>query len=250
MENQERWKATVDIVTASKRMWQRGWVANHDGNLTAKLTASSHPERSEGSPSQPFLLATPTAVSKADITPEIILTLDMNGKHLAGPGKPFSEINLHVAVYRARPDIMAVVHAHPPYATARGACGLPLEKAFIPESVVSIGNIVPVAPYTMPGTPENAEAVANILSHANVFMITGNGVLAVGADIMQAYLRIELVEHLAKMDFIARQLGSPLEIPAEDIAKLLEKRFDKPRSSSHDDIRKIIAEEIKSVLGS
>ncbi|MBI2091415.1 MAG: class II aldolase/adducin family protein [Deltaproteobacteria bacterium] len=247
MNNQERWKATLDIVTASKRMWQRGFVANHDGNLSVRLGDE--------------LLATPTAVSKADITPETILTLDLNGKHLAGPGKPFSEINLHVAAYKARPDITAVAHAHPPYATARGAAGLALDKPFIPESIVSIGNIVPVASYTMPGTLESAKAVTDILSHANVFMIAGNGVLAVGADIMQAYLRIELVEHLAKMDFIARQLGSSLGMPTEDIGILLEKRASagldpaspkaahKPNTSEHEDIRKIIAEEIKSILG-
>lgn len=246
----DRWQIILDIVTVCKRMWQKGWVANHDGNVTARLG--------------PELLATPTAVSKADIIPEIILTLDMEGKKIAGPGKSFSEINLHLAAYKARPDIQAVVHAHPPYATALGACGRAIENIFIPEAIVSIGNNVPVVPYSMPGSAEGAESVANALYESNVVILQGNGVLAVGADIMQAYLRIELVEHLAKMATIASQIGTPFEIPAEDVSKLLEKRTaagmdpkkmkDERRGTrdekpvDHDQLRKIIAEELNKLL--
>lgn len=253
MEESIRWKSILDIVTVCRRMWQKGWVANHDGNVSLRLGEE--------------FLATPTGVSKADIIPEIILTLGSDGKKLAGPGKPFSEINLHLAGYRARGDVTAVVHAHPPYATARGACNLALERSFIPESVVSIGNTVPVIPYTMPDSVEGTDLVAKALAEFNVIMIAGNGVLAIGTDVMQAYLRIELVEHLTQMDFIARQLGTPVEVPAEDVTKLLEKRSSagldprhipkqapkidtRPVLTDHDNLRRIIADEIKSVLGS
>lgn len=244
MTENARWKATLDIITVCKRMWQKGFVANHDGNVTARLDNE--------------FLATPTAVSKVDISPEIILTLDQDGKKIAGPGKPFSEISLHLACYRSNPEIGAVVHAHSPYATARGVCGLPIAKSFIPEAVVSLGDVIPVVAYSTPGSEENIKGIVNALSVSNAFMLAGNGVIAVGSDVMQAYLRLELVEHLAHMDFIAKQLGTPLEIPAGDIARLLEKRNAAglvPRSNvttgfsySTDDLRKIISEELRFFL--
>lgn len=248
-ENKLKWKAILDIVTVCKKMWQKEWVANHDGNVTVRIGNE--------------LLATPTAVSKADVIPEIILTLDMDGKKLAGPGKSFSEASIHLAAYRARGDVMAVVHAHPPYATARGACGIPLNRPFIPESVVSIGDTVPVIPFAMPGDPANERAVAETLQTSNVFMMQGNGVFATGTDVMQAYLRLELVEHLAKMEFIAKQTGVPFEISDADKAKLLEKREaaglappqgkDSTSSSisqniTSDNLSEIIAQEIKAIL--
>jgi L-fuculose-phosphate aldolase len=186
----------------------------------------------------------------------------MDGKKIAGPGNPFSEIGLHLAAYRSRPDTVAVVHAHPPYATARGACGLALDKPFVPESVVSLGDNIPVATFAMPGSPENEKMVSSLLQCSNVIMLAGNGVLAIGTDAMQAYLRLELVEHLAKMDFIANRMGRPFELSAGDRAKLLEKRekaglatpltsASAPTGPDPDQERliKIITEEVASILG-
>lgn len=251
------------IVEVCSKLDQKGWVANHDGNVSLRF--------------EDGLLATPTAMSKADITAEMILTLDMEGNKLAGIGKPFSEIKLHLAAYRARADVRAVVHAHPPFAMARGMAGGDFQVN-VPEAVVSIGDVIPVAAYAMPGAPENNSIIAQMLCRCDVFMMAGNGVLSVGRDIKEAYLRMELVEHLLKIDYYARTMssGTPMTIPAGDKQKLLDKRAsiglgpkavtmpdssessDMPPLSSADSsndeaqrtdlIKHLIAEEIKKAL--
>lgn len=197
------------IVKYSQKLDQKGFSANHDGNISVRF--------------EDGLLATPTAVSKGEVVPEIVITLDMQGNKVAGIGKPFSEIKLHLAAYNVRPDIKAVVHAHPPYATARGLLQLPI-KPTLPEAIVSIGALIPVAEFAMPGDAANANIIAATVYQSNVFMLPGNGVFAVGDCIEQAYLRLELVEHLAKIEFYARQMGGPmLELAPENINKLVEK---------------------------
>ncbi len=203
------------IVEISHKLHAMGWVANHDGNVTVKF---------EGA-----LLATPTAVSKADIVPEMILTLDMEGKKVHGIGKPFSEINLHLAAYKAREDTTAVVHAHPPFAMARGLAGVGVEagrdfEIVVPEAIVSIGDVIPVVAYAFPGSVQHEQIIAEALSRCDVFMLAGNGVLSVGRDVKEAYLRMELLEHLLKIDYYAKSMGQVTAIPFEDKQKLLEKR--------------------------
>jgi L-fuculose-phosphate aldolase len=160
------------IVEICHKLDAKGWVANHDGNVTSRF---------EGT-----LLATPTAVSKADVTADMIITLDMDGKKLQGTGNPFSEIKLHLAAYQARPDIRAVVHAHPPRATARGLTG-GYFAVKLPEAVVSIGDFVPVIPYAFPGAPENEAMVAAALTRSDLLMLAGNGALACGRDVKEAF---------------------------------------------------------------
>ncbi|UCH94830.1 MAG: class II aldolase/adducin family protein [Candidatus Aminicenantes bacterium] len=243
-------KAIVDI---SQKLWAKGWVANHDGNVTVRF--------------EDMLLATPTAVSKGDIVPEMILTLDMEGNKLQGIGKPFSEIKLHLAAYRVREDINAVVHAHPPFAMARGLVGGDFEIN-VPEAVVSIGDLIPVARYAMPGAKENDEIVADALAKCDVFMMAGNGVLSVAGDVKDAFLRMELLEHLLKIDYYAKSMGTVMTLPGEDKQKLLEKRVSiglgpktvmfpstakesdrQPQIQTQTDlIKDLIAEELKKVL--
>lgn len=239
------------IAHFSQRLDQKGFVANHDGNITVKIAAG--------------FLATPTSMAKAAITEDQILTLDEAGKKIDGLGEPFSEIKIHLAAYRARPDALAVVHAHPPFATAAGLVGLEIRPR-LPEAVVSLGHRIPITPLTLPGTKESESTVEQALTIADVCMIPGNGVLAIGDNVEQAYLRLELVEHLAKMDYYANHWGAPLELPATDVQKLLEKRkaaglgpqarniapptthntthSAKPKS----DLEKMIAEEIRKAL--
>jgi L-fuculose-phosphate aldolase len=197
------------IVEICHQLAVKGWVANHDGNVSLRFGDT--------------LLATPTAVSKADVTADMIITLDMEGKKLQGKGNPFSEIKLHLAAYQARPDIQAVVHAHPPLATARGLVGGDFGVQ-LPEAVISIGDSVPVIPYAFPGAPENEASVAEALSRSDLLMLAGNGVLAGGRDVKEAFLRIELLEHLLRIDHYAKAMGPMLNLPAADKDKLLEKR--------------------------
>jgi L-fuculose-phosphate aldolase len=227
------------IVKYSQILHQKNFVANHDGNISAKF--------------EDVLLATPTAVNKGNIVADMIITLDMQGKKIVGIGKPFSEIKLHLAAYNARPEAKAVVHAHPPFATAHGLVG----KALIPnlpEAIVSIGEIIPVTPFAMPSAPENDTIVNEALNQADAFIMPGNGVLAIGDSVEQAYLRIELVEHVAKIQFYAAQMGTSLTLSAENLNKLLEKRASiglgsqKSIKNNLDMIKKLIAKEIKEYL--
>ncbi|MFH1438431.1 MAG: class II aldolase/adducin family protein [Pseudomonadota bacterium] len=238
-----------NLVKICRKLDSRGFGANHDGNVSVKY--------------QDTLLATPTSESKGAIAADMIITLDMDGKKIEGIGKPFSEIQLHLAAYRAREEISAVVHAHPPFATAQGLTGQALRPC-LPEAVVSIGDMIPVAPYAMPGAEENSSLVAEALDQADVFMMQGNGVLSTGPDIEQAYLRLELVEHIAKIQYYAQSMGKPFTIPTQDMARLLEKRASiglGPKAGGPpaaapleggrhdaDAIRKIIADEIRKVL--
>ncbi|MCU0285158.1 MAG: class II aldolase/adducin family protein [Acidobacteria bacterium] len=247
MEN-SRENLINNIVEISHKLHAMGWVANHDGNVTAVFEST--------------LLATPTAVSKADITSGMILTLDKEGNKIQGIGKPFSEINLHLAAYKAREDIRAVVHAHPPFAMARGMVDSGDFEIVVPEAIVSLGDMIPVVGYIFPGSPEHEKYIAESLSRCDVFMMAGNGVLSVGRDIKDAYLRMELLEHLLKIDYYAKFMGQVMTIPAEDKQKLLEKRAAaglgpkvdrRPAfTGSHDDqkelLKELIAEEIKNIL--
>ena len=247
------------IVDICHKMDQKGWVANHDGNISAKF--------------EDRLLSTPTAVAKADIVPQIILTLDRDGNKIEGIGKPFSEIKLHLAAYNARPEITAVVHAHPPFSMARGLTGGDFQIQ-IPEAIVSIGDTIPVAPYAFPGAPENNAILTDALSRSDVVIMAGNGVFSVGRDLKEAYLRMELLEHLLKIDHYARAMGPIQPIPQTDRQKLLEKRASiglgpqnaptppnpstptpsTPQSSSptqqtnQDLIKSLIADELKKLL--
>lgn len=201
----------AQIVRISRALHAMGWVANHDGNVSARAS----PGR---------VLITPTAVSKADVDESMLVEVDGAGEVLAGSRKPPGELDLHLAAYRARPDVRAVVHAHPPVATAFGVAGASLDLAVLPEIVVSLGHGVPTAPFAMPRTPEACRAVEETLQRADAILLPGNGVLTVGADLEQAYLRMELVEHFAKIVKAARELGGVKELTPEQVARLIEAR--------------------------
>ncbi len=242
------------IVEICQKLDSKGFGANHDGNVTTLFDDT--------------LLATPTAVSKGDMTPEMVITLDMEGKKLHGIGKPFSELSLHRAAYSAREDVAAVVHAHPPFAMARGLAGGDFHIS-VPEAVVSIGDVIPVARYAPPGSPEHPEIIREMLALCDVFMMAGNGVLSVGRDLKEAYLRLELLEHLLKIDFYARSMGNGnvKQLPEQDKRKLLEKRAaiglgpkggysppsppaaqpQEPKAQT-DLLKELIAEELKNLL--
>jgi len=201
----------AQAVLHSRKLHSMGWVANHDGNLSIRLPGNR-------------LLITATGISKADIDDAALIVTDLEGKVLEGRKKPFSELELHIAAYQARADLGAVVHAHPPYATAMGVAGASLEVCVLPELVVSLGPGVPTAPLAMPKTPEARKAVAELAAKTNGMLLAGNGALTLGDDLSQAYLRMELVEHYAKIVTLARQAGSLRELAPAQVQKLLESR--------------------------
>lgn len=210
------------LVATSRRLHAMGWVANHDGNLSVRLTGNR-------------LLITPTAVSKADVDDSMLLIVDLAGKVLEGRRKPFSELELHLAAYRARPEVEVVLHAHPAHASAFGLVGLELSPVAMPEIVVSLGDSIPTVPRLMPKTPELLKAVEAAAGQADAMLLSGNGALTLGDSLEQALLRMELVEHYARILTIARNLGSVAPLPPADRARLLDARAKaglgpKPRS--------------------
>lgn len=198
-----------EIARACARMAARGWVANHDGNVSARISPSR-------------FVCTPTATAKEVIDADGLVVTDAAGRKTGGRGNPFSEYALHLAIYRARADVGAVVHAHPPFATGLGVSGREL-VSFLPEAVVSLGVRIPLVPLAMPGAPAVA-AAEPFFAKFDAVLIAGNGVFAWGDDVEQAYLRLELVEHLATIAARAAAWGGPHPLPQDMIEKLLEAR--------------------------
>jgi len=210
----------AQVAETARRLHKAGWVANHDGNVSARLGRDR-------------FLITPTATSKLEVDEASLVVVDGAGKVVEGTRKPPGEMELHLAAYRARPDVDAVLHAHPPYATAFGAARVPLEPVCLPEAVVSLG-LIPLAPFALPKTPLAVEAVSRCAAEADAMLLPGNGVLTLAPDVALAYLRMELVEHLAKILHHARALGGAQPLPAEEMGKLLEqnrKTFPRGRRS-------------------
>lgn len=201
----------AELVELSRRLHQNGWVANHDGNLSVRLKG----ER---------LLITPTATSKRDVDDASLLIVDLEGKVLEGRKRPFSELDLHLAAYRARPEVNAVIHAHPPHATAWGLCGLELSPIAMPEIVVSLGNRIPTVPRMMPRDADGLKLVQAQAAEYDAILLSGNGALTLGDDLVQALLRMELVEHYARILTVARSLGPVSPLSEAETAKLLEAR--------------------------
>lgn len=204
-------KLRSEVVAFARRLHAAGWVANHDGNLSVRIKGDR-------------LLITCTAVSKRDVDDSALLLVDMKGAVLEGRRKPFSELDLHLAVYRARPEVNAVVHAHPPVATAWGLCGVDLAPVAMPEVVVSLGDRIPTVPRFLPKDPEGARLIEVQAAEYDALLLAGNGALTLGVDLTQAFLRMELVEHYAKVLHHAREMGSIVPLTSGELAKLLEAR--------------------------
>lgn len=199
------------LVRTSAQLHRRGWVANHDGNVTARMARDR-------------FLATPTSVSKGDVTEEMLITVNSAGVKVAGQRQVFSEINLHMAVYSLRGDVRAVVHAHPPSATARSCAGLGLDEPFLPEAVVSIGPKIPLVPFALPGSAAVA-ALEPYLDEYDAVLLQNHGVLTWGKDPEMALLRLELVEHLARIARDATPYGGVRPLPSAALAPLLKARI-------------------------
>lgn len=201
-----------EICDICHKMWQLGWVAANDGNVTARLPDGS-------------FLATPTGISKSFITPEKLLRIDENGTVLEGlkDYRPSSEIKMHLRCYRERPDVGGVVHAHPPTATSYAVAGISLDEYSMIETVLAVGSI-PVTPYGTPSTEEVSDAIAPYLQEHDVMLLQNHGALTVGADVLTAYYRMETLELYAKISLGAHLLGGAKELSRENIDRLISMR--------------------------
>ncbi len=198
------------MVDICHRMWQQGWVAANDGNVSVKL-------------GDDLYMCTPTGVSKSFITAEKLLIINAKGEVVEGDAKPSSEIKMHLRCYQDRDDVGAVMHAHPPTATGFAVAGVPLDRYSMIETVIAIGSI-PIAPYGTPSTDEVPQSIAPFLPEHDVILLENHGALTVGADLITAYYRMETLELYAKISLTARQLGGEREISRENIDRLISMR--------------------------
>lgn len=195
-----------DIVEVGRRLWQRGYVASNDGNISVRLD-----ERS--------LMTTPANVSKGFMTPDMMVITDFAGKRLSGDRRASSELKMHLQVYRDRPDANAVVHAHPPTATGFAVAGIPLDRAVLAEVVTTLGSI-PIAEYATPSTDELPAACSKYLKAHDGLLLANHGALAIGPDLFTAYYRMETIEHFAKISLVTRQLGREHLLSREEVQRL------------------------------
>jgi len=196
----------ADIVEIGRRVHARGFVASNDGNISVRLDGGR-------------LLATPTGVSKGDMTPDMMVVTDMDGRKLAGERTPSTELLMHLEVYRSRPDVQAVVHAHPPVATGFAVAGVPLDRAVLAEVVTTLGSI-PIAAYGTPSTPELADAVRVYIRAHDGLLLANHGALTAGKDLFAAYYKMETIEHFARISLTARLLGREHLLSREEVARL------------------------------
>ena len=214
------------ICDICHKMWQLGWVAANDGNVSVKLPDGT-------------FLATPTGMSKSFITPEKLVHIDQDGQILdASAGlKPSSEIKMHLRCYKEREDVGAVLHAHPPVATGYAVANKPLDEYSMIETVIALGSI-PVTPYGTPSTYEVPDRIAPYLGEHDALLLQNHGALTVGADLITAYYRMETLELFAKISLNAHLLGGAKEISRENIDRLIYMREGYQVTGRHPGYRK------------
>jgi L-fuculose-phosphate aldolase len=207
-----------EIVRFGKLLHQAGLIAATDGNISVRL--------SDGN-----IMCTPTLMSKGLMEPADMVVVNDCGKKVAGSRDVSSEISMHLFIYRNRPDVGAVVHAHPPTATGYAAAGIPLDRALCSEIVVTLGS-VPLASYQTPGSQELAEGLAPLISDHDAILMANHGVVTCGPDLLNAYMNMETVEHFAKIALVTHLLGKQQPLSDDHVEKLRKLRV-KYHTHSH-----------------
>jgi L-fuculose-phosphate aldolase len=210
MSNRLEERLRADIVEAGRRLYARGFVASNDGNISARLDEQR-------------LMTTPKSVSKGFMTPDMMVIVDDNGTKIAGDRDPSSELPMHLEIYRNRPDVNAVVHAHPPLATGFAVAGIPLTRAVLAEVITTLGSI-PIAEYGTPSTRELPDAVRKYIKAHDGMLLANHGAVTCGPDVMAAYYKMETIEHFAKISLVARLLGREHLISREEVERLQDLR--------------------------
>src|SRR6266487_1430964 len=201
--------ARRDLVRICKLMYERSYVVSSDGNVTVLLDDGR-------------VLATPTMTCKGRTTEDMLAVTDLEGRPL-NDRRASSELAMHLLIYRERPDVKAVCHAHPPNGTAFAVAGLPIDQPILSEVILTLG-CVPLAEYGTPSTEELTNAMRPLVKHHNALLMANHGAVAYGSDLWQAFDRLETLEHTAKIAILARMLGGSKNLPADAIEKLINVR--------------------------
>lgn len=199
------------ICEIGKRIYDRGYVAANDGNISV-MTEDG------------YIFCTPTGVSKGFMKPDMIVKMDINGNILSDNALPSSEVKMHLRVYQENPNVKAVCHAHPVVATSYAIAGIPLDKALCPEAVVTLGN-VPVASYATPGTQEVPDSIAPYCLDYNAVLLANHGALTWGTNLIEAYYRMESLEHFAQMTmYTGSIINQANELNCTQVSELIQIR--------------------------
>lgn len=194
------------IVLVCRRLYDRGLVAGPDGNVSVR--------RDDGT-----LLVTPTGLSKVDVTPDDLVVVSLEGRVREGSRAPSSELGMHLRIYQRRPDVGAVVHAHPPAATAFAVAGESFVAPVLPEVILQLGE-VPLVPYATPGSDALADAFEPFLANHDGFLMANHGATTIAPSLATAHQRMESLEHAARILLAARALGRVNELSAVDVRSL------------------------------
>lgn len=198
------------VCQVARMAYDKGFITNVDGNFSVRFGDRG-------------ILITPAGMPKAFLEPSQIAHIDLDGKVVSGDTRPSTEVSMHVVAYRERPEMRAICHAHPKHAVAFTLAGLSLDVTVIPEVVVTIGTI-PTAPYGTPGTQELPESLREIIRCSDVVMLERHGALTIGTSIIDAFRKLEVVEHTAEILYYARTLGGVKELSRDQVQKLLATR--------------------------
>ena len=200
-------KHREEIVRYGRTLHERGLVAAMDGNLSVRLEGNR-------------ILVTPTCVSKGNMRAADMVVVDMEGQRVAGRRHVTSEIGMHLLIYRMRPDIQAIVHAHPPTATGFAAAGIALTQPLVCEVVMGLG-CIPLARYGTPGTSELARTLEPFVPHYDAILMSNHGVVTYGDTLAHAYMKMETVEHFAQIALVTHLLGRQQPLQEVEVQKLL-----------------------------
>ncbi len=194
------------IVEVGRLMYERSYVVSSDGNVSIRVDENR-------------ILATPTMTSKGRMTVDSLALTDIEGNPL-NENKASSELAMHLLIYKMRPDVKAVCHAHPPHGTAFAVAGLPIDKPILSEVILTLG-CVPLTDYGTPSTNELTDAMKPFVKNHNALLMANHGAVSYGDDLWQAFDRMETLEHTAKIAILSRALGRANDLPPDAIEKLV-----------------------------
>lgn len=200
-----------EMCRVGRLLYDRGYVVSNDGNISARVGENR-------------ILITPSGVSKGRLEPDMLVLTDLEGRVLAGDRYPSSESRMHYRVYEKREDVFAVVHAHPPVSTAWAVCRRPLSEPYLAEMVLGLGGEVPVTEFAMLSTEEVPRSIEPFLSDKNAVLLANHGVLTWGEGLWQAFDRLEVVEHTAKICLNVSLLGGGVPLDEQQVQTLLSMR--------------------------
>jgi L-fuculose-phosphate aldolase len=207
-KNEEQHRS--EICLTGRWLYERGYIVACEGNLSVRLDDNR-------------VLTTPTCMNKGMLAPNDLVVIDLEGRQLSGERKASSELAMHLLFYRMRPDVQAICHAHPPTATGFAVAGRALDQALLPEVIVGLGQI-PLVKYGTPGTPELSASLEPYVPHYDALLLANHGAVTCGPDLLQAFYRMETIEHFAKITLAAEMAGNPTLLSSREVAKLMAAR--------------------------